>query len=72
VLENTPLYKLDGTKMILARTLKKGDPIYRIYAFKPGALSVGGGYYVDRDTRVKYETPSKDKLVAVKCIASIK
>ncbi|WML46727.1 transglycosylase SLT domain-containing protein [Neobacillus sp. PS3-34] len=67
VLQNTPLFKLDGT---FVRMLKKGDPLYRIYAFKPGMLSVGGGLYVNRDEKVKYETPSKSKLDAVKCIAN--
>lgn len=31
-------------------------------------LSVGGGYYVDRDEKVTYQTPSKTKLNAVKCV----
>jgi len=64
VLHNTSLFKLDGDKKVFTRTLNKGE-IYRIYAFKPGMLSVGGGYYVDRDSKVKYETPSKAKLEAV-------
>ncbi|MFE4524754.1 hypothetical protein ACFRCQ_22050 [Cytobacillus firmus] len=67
ILKDTPLYKLEGEKRIFSRTLKKGE-FYRIYAFKPGKLSVGGGYYVDRDPKVKYETPSKAKLQAVQCI----
>jgi hypothetical protein len=61
VLEDTPLFKLEGDKKVYVRTLKKGE-FYRIYAFKPGMLSVGGGLYVDRDEKVKYETPSKYKL----------
>ncbi|MDP4086940.1 MAG: transglycosylase SLT domain-containing protein [Bacillota bacterium] len=71
VLQNTALYKVNGTKKTFVRTLKKGE-FYRIYALKPGMLSVGGGYYVDRNTKVKYETPSKVILDAVKCIASFK
>lgn len=70
VVQDTPLFKLDGTNKTIERTLKKGE-VYRIYAFKPGMLSVGGGYYVDRNTKVKYETPSNPKLDAVKCIASL-
>lgn len=66
VLKNTDLYKLDGSKESFSRTLKAGET-YRIYAFKPGKLSVGGGYFVDRDTKVKYETPSKAKLAQVAC-----
>ncbi|WP_316570139.1 hypothetical protein [Neobacillus sp. YIM B06451] len=68
VVKDTPLFKVSGEKIVFSRTLKKGE-FYRIYAFKPGMLSVGGGYFVDRDTRVKYETPSKSKLQAVKCIS---
>ncbi|MFD5853177.1 hypothetical protein ACFWGC_23785 [Cytobacillus pseudoceanisediminis] len=64
VLKDTPLYKLDGENKIFSRTLKAGED-YRIYAFKPGKLSVGGGYFIDRDERIKYETPSKSKLQLV-------
>lgn len=70
VLKDTDLFKLNGTQKVFARTLKKGG-VYRIYAFKPGMLNVGGGYYVDRDEKVKYQTPSKAKLIAVKCIAGL-
>lgn len=64
ILEDTQLYKLEGEKKVYSRTLKKGE-FYRIYAFKPGMLSVGGGYYVDRDSKVEYQTPSKTKLELV-------
>jgi lysophospholipase L1-like esterase len=67
VLKNTSLFKLNGDKKVLSRTLKAGE-FFRIYAFKPGMLSVGGGYYVDRDTNVSYESPSKAKLLAVQCV----
>lgn len=65
VLKDTKLYKLEGENETFSRMLKAGEK-YRIYAFKPGRLSVGGGYYVDRDSKVKYETPSKAKLEQVK------
>lgn len=65
VLKQTPLYKLEGSKKVFVRNLMPGQK-FRIYAFKPGMLSMGGGYYVDRDNRVKYETPSKVKLNQVK------
>ncbi|EWG10033.1 hypothetical protein PBF_16679 [Cytobacillus firmus DS1] len=65
-MQDTALYKLEGDKKVPARTLKKGE-LYRIYAFKPGKLSVGGGYYVDRDVKIKYETPSKTKLAQANC-----
>lgn len=67
IIKDTPLYKVEGEIKIISRTLKAGE-FYRIYAFKPGMLSVGGGYYVDRDENVSYQTPSKTKLNAVKCI----
>lgn len=70
VLQNTTLYKLDGDKEIPARTLNKGE-FYRIYTFKTGWVGLGGGYYVKRDTTVKYESPSKSKLIGAKCIASL-
>ncbi|MFE8701713.1 CAP-associated domain-containing protein [Cytobacillus sp. FJAT-54145] len=66
VLKDTDLYKLEDNQETYSRTLKAGEK-YRIYAFKPGRLSVGGGYYVDRDSRVHYETPSKSKLALVAC-----
>lgn len=65
--KDTPLFKLNGEKKAFSRTLKAGE-FYRFYAFKPGLLSVGGGYYVTRDVKVTYQTPSKGKLNAVKCI----
>lgn len=65
--KDTSLFKLDGNKRIHSRTLKAGE-FYRIYAFKPGLLSVGGGYYVERDTKITYQTPSKKKLDQVKLI----
>lgn len=67
VLQNTSLYKLDGDTRTFEKTLIKGQ-LYRIYAFKPDMLSVGGGFYVDRNEKVKYETPSKAKLDAVYCV----
>ncbi|WP_244093933.1 hypothetical protein [Jeotgalibacillus sp. R-1-5s-1] len=67
ILNDTPLFKLEGDKKVFSRTLKAGEG-YRIYAFKPGMLSVGGGFFVDRDKKVKYETPSKSKLTAALCV----
>jgi hypothetical protein len=63
VLKDTVLYKLNGSQKSTARVLKSGEK-YRIYTFLPGKLGLGGGYYIDRDNRVKYETPSKAKLQA--------
>jgi hypothetical protein len=66
VLKKTSLYKLTGSKKTITRTLKPGET-FRIYSFLPGKLGLGSGYYIDRDARVKYETPSKTKLLAVQC-----
>lgn len=72
ILTDTPLYKLDGERKVISRTLKTGER-YRIYAFKPGKLSVGGGYFIDRDARINYETPSPAKKSALACkVAAIK
>ncbi|MED1908876.1 hypothetical protein [Cytobacillus firmus] len=68
VVKDTPLYTYDRNgKQIVSRTLKAGE-FYRIYNFKPGQLGVGGAYYVLRDKNIRYETPSKGKLEAVKCV----
>ncbi|EIJ80476.1 SCP-like extracellular [Bacillus methanolicus PB1] len=66
VLKDTPLYKLERESQKISRTLKAGEN-YRIYAFKQGKLGVGSGYYVDRDSRIIYETPSKTKLAQLAC-----
>ena len=71
VKQNTPLFKPEGEKRVFNRTLKAGES-YRIYAYKPGMLSVGGGYFVARDSNISYQTPSKVKLQAVQCINGIK
>ncbi|MFE8701774.1 hypothetical protein ACFYKX_14335 [Cytobacillus sp. FJAT-54145] len=64
IVKDTPLFKLEEDQKVFVRTLKASEK-YRIYAFKPGMLSVGGGLYVNRDSKIKYETPSKAKLEAV-------
>lgn len=66
ILENTPLYTLNGDTKVFSRMLKAGET-YRIYAFGPGELSVGGGLFIDRDLRINYETPSNAKLVQLSC-----
>lgn len=66
----TPLYKLNGTSLTVFKTLPKNGT-YRIYNFKGDLLGVGGGYYIKRDNRVTYKTPSKAKLEAVQCANGI-
>ena len=65
VLQNTPLIKIgsDG-KQQTVRMLKKGEE-YRVYTYRSnfnGLYGVGDGSYVNKDTKIKYETPSKRKL----------
>ncbi|WP_222928838.1 YncE family protein [Neobacillus piezotolerans] len=66
VLEDTPLYRFVDGKPEIERMLYKGST-YRIYNFRAEYLGVGAGFYVVRDERVEYKTPSKQKLNAVKC-----
>lgn len=65
ILSNTNLVKManDGS-LTTVRPLKKGEE-YRVYSYKSnhgGLYGVGGGSYVQKSTKVKYETPSKRKL----------
>jgi hypothetical protein len=64
IIKTTELYKLNGTTKKVVRKLNPGE-VYRIYTFLPGKLGLGGGYFIDRDNRVKYQTPSKEKLQAL-------
>ena len=64
IVKQTELYQLNGDTKKITRKLNPGE-VYRIYTFLPGKLGVGGGYYVDRDDRIKYQTPSKAKLQAL-------
>ncbi|MGE6487468.1 YncE family protein [Paenisporosarcina sp. NPDC076898] len=67
IMKDTPLFSLKGDKQVFSRMLKANEN-YRIYSFKPGMLDVGGGYYVTRDSKIRYETPSKSKLQAKACV----
>lgn len=69
---NTPLVKLknDGS-IITVRTLKQGEE-FRVYSYKNnhgGLYGVGGGSFVKKDNKAKYETPSKSKLALLKEIS---
>ncbi|MFJ8063674.1 transglycosylase SLT domain-containing protein [Psychrobacillus sp. NPDC096426] len=65
ILSNTNLVKMESDgSLTTVRTLKKGEE-YRVYNYKSnhgGLYGVGGGNYVQKSTKVKYETPSKSKL----------
>lgn len=65
ILSNTNLVKMESNgSLTTVRTLKKGEE-YRVYSFNSnhgGLYGVGGGSYIQKSTKVKYETPSKSKL----------
>ncbi|MER2170366.1 MAG: excalibur calcium-binding domain-containing protein [Psychrobacillus psychrodurans] len=65
VLEDASLVKLEGNgSLSTIRKLKKGEE-YRVYSFKgaqSGLYGVGGGAYIQKGDKIKYETPSKSKL----------
>ncbi|MEI4770103.1 transglycosylase SLT domain-containing protein [Psychrobacillus sp. FJAT-51614] len=65
ILSNTNLVKMESNgSLTTVRPLKKGEE-YRVYSYKSnhgGLYGVGGGSYVQKSTKVKYETPSKSKL----------
>ncbi|MFF2753520.1 hypothetical protein ACFVR1_07130 [Psychrobacillus sp. NPDC058041] len=65
VLQDTTLVKLESNGSLTPiRTLKKGDE-YRVYTYKSnfnGLYGVGSGSFVQKNTKIKYETPSKKKL----------
>lgn len=65
ILSNTNLVKMESNgSLTTVRTLKKGEE-YRVYNYKSnhgGLYGVGGGSYVQKSTKIKYETPSKSKL----------
>ena len=69
ILQDTNLVKLEsnGTLTTL-RKMEKGEE-YRVYSYKSnhgGLYGVGGGSFVQKDIKVKYETPSKVKLALLK------
>ncbi|WP_313893836.1 MBL fold metallo-hydrolase [Psychrobacillus sp.] len=65
ILADTTLVKLESDGSIsTVRAMKKGEE-YRVYNYKGnhgGLFGVGGGNYIQKNTKVKYETPSKSKL----------
>lgn len=65
VLSNTTLVKLESNGALsTVRTMKKGEE-YRVYNYQSnhgGLYGVGGGSFVQKSSKVKYETPSKSKL----------
>lgn len=65
ILSETKLVKLESNgSLSTVRVMKKGEE-YRVYSYKNdhgGLYGVGGGSYVQKSAKMKYETPSKSKL----------
>lgn len=65
ILSDTNLVKMESDgSLSTVRSMKKGEE-YRVYSYKNdhgGLYGVGGGSYVQKSTKIKYETPSKSKL----------
>ncbi|MFF2754372.1 hypothetical protein ACFVR1_11585 [Psychrobacillus sp. NPDC058041] len=69
VLSNSSLVKLESDgSLTTVRTLKKGEE-FRVYSYKSnqgGLYGVGGGSYIQKNSNILYETPSKSKLALLK------
>lgn len=65
ILSPTELVKIESDgSLSTVRAIKKGEE-YRVYSFKSndgGLYGVGGGSFVQKNAKVKYETPSKSKI----------
>ncbi|RDU37042.1 DUF3298/DUF4163 domain-containing protein [Neobacillus piezotolerans] len=64
VVKQTNLLKETDGKITIVRALKPGE-VYRNYSFAPGRLGVGAGLFINRDDKITYQTPSKEKLQAL-------
>ena len=65
ILTNVNAVKLSGNTLTQDKRLKGGEE-YRVYTYRvigdSGYYGLGGGLFVQKSDRVKYETPSKRKL----------
>lgn len=71
ILTETDLVKLENGSLTKVRTLKKGEE-FRVYTYKSeqgGLYGVGGGSFVQKSSKVKYETPSKSKLAQLEALS---
>lgn len=72
ILGDTRLVKLENGSLTTVRNLKKGEE-FRVYTYKSeqgGLYGVGGGSYIQKSTKVKYETPSKSKLAQLEALSA--
>lgn len=65
IISSTELVKLESNGTLsTVRMLKSGEE-FRVYSYKSqhgGLYGVGGGSFVKKDNKARYETPSKAKL----------
>ncbi|WP_313798955.1 excalibur calcium-binding domain-containing protein [Cytobacillus sp.] len=65
ILANVNATKINDNILTQDKSLKKGEE-YRIYSYRVvsgiGYYGLGGGLFVQKSDKVKYETPSKAKL----------
>ncbi|WNS75192.1 hypothetical protein RRV45_20325 [Bacillus sp. DTU_2020_1000418_1_SI_GHA_SEK_038] len=69
ILTNVNTTKIDGDTLTQGKGLKKGEE-FRVYSNKvvngSQYYGLGGGLFVQKSDRIKYETPSKAKLAQLK------
>lgn len=74
ILSNVNATKINDNTLTQDKRLKKGEE-YRIYIYRVvtgiGYYGLGGGLFVQKSDRVKYETPSKAKLALLEQEGSI-
>jgi hypothetical protein len=65
IVTNVNAAKLNGKTLTQDKRLKKGEE-FRVYTYRvignSGYYGLGGGLFVKKSDRIKYETPSKRKL----------
>ena len=68
ILTNVNAVSQKGNTLVQGKVLKKGEE-FRVYSYRvfgdSGYYGLGGGLFVKKSDRVKYETPSKVKLQAL-------
>jgi Deacetylase PdaC/Protein of unknown function (DUF3298) len=74
VLKDTQLYHLNGNKLVVAKSVKKGQK-YRVYSISNqygGLYAVGKNLYAKKSNSIKYEKVPSDKIQALGVNVSFK
>ena len=73
ILTNVNAAKLSGNTLTQDKRLKRGEE-FRVYSYRvigdSGYYGLGGGLFVKKSNRIKYETPSKRKLAQLEAESS--